>query len=100
MLKELQCPGLTVSMHSVWRESGQTHGDVIGTLRIWRAVLHPLARPSVDGLTSSNINDSIVMCHAKQTVKHHGVLVELWRLSRLKPTARTVHVSDTESIVA
>src|SRR3989449_10212560 len=74
-----------VAVHRLRREGRHAHRDVLRTLRLGRAVLHPLAAPRDDGLSRAHVERPAGVLHAQQALQHDRVLVELGRLPRLDP---------------
>src|SRR5437763_14228697 len=74
-----------VAVHRLWREGRHADRDVLRTLRLGRAVLHPLAAPRDDGLSRAHVDRPAGVLHAQQALQHDRVLVELGRLPRLDP---------------
>src|SRR6266478_5553458 len=83
-----------VAVHRLRREGRHAHRDVLRTLRLGRAVLHPLAAPRDDGLSRAHVDRPAGVLHAEQALQHDRVLVELGRLPRLDPAGGAPHVRD------
>src|SRR5258705_136194 len=87
-----------VAVHRLRREGRHAHRDVLRTLRLGRAVLHPLAAPRDDGLSRAHVDRPAGVVHTQQALQHDRVLVELGRLPRLDPAGGAPHVRDAHRL--
>ena len=89
--------GSVIPMHGLRRECRQADGDVFCAVGIWRAVLHPFADASDDSLPGFHVEHTSLVRHAERAFEHNAEFIELRRLTRFDPAARTAHVRDAES---
>ena len=78
-------------------ERRHTDGQVFRSIGPGRTVLHPLAAPDDDCLSSADLQHTFTRGHTEQAAQHDRVLVELRRLAGLDPALRAVHVGDAEA---
>src|SRR6266702_4530313 len=62
-----------VAVHRLRREGRHADRDVLRTLRLGRAVLHPLAAPRDDGLSRAHVDRPARVLHAQQALQHDRV---------------------------
>src|SRR5438034_10678195 len=81
-------------MNDVRRKRGETDRDVLRPFFAGRGVLHPFSARDDDRLAGADVERAAPGGHTHRAAQHDGVLVELRRLSRLDPAARTAHPRD------
>src|SRR5438034_7034357 len=81
-------------MNDVRRKRGEPDRDVLRPFFAGRGVLHPFSARDDDRLAGADVERAAPGGHTHRAAQHDGVLVELRRLSRLDPAARTAHPRD------
>lgn len=100
---DLILPGilpLFVSVDSLRRECRQANGKVLRAARFRRAVTHPFAWFSDNGLPCSDLQDPGFVLDLDHSRQHEGELFKLWTLTRLGPSGRALHVRDADAVAA
>src|SRR5581483_12473185 len=87
-----------IAMDDVGAERRETDGDIFGSFFSRRAVLDPLSLADHDRLTRIHVDGPAFRFHPKRSRQHHRILIELRRLARLNPSARTFHPGDAQLI--
>jgi hypothetical protein len=85
---------LLVAMHGFHREGRQANCEILGSRGFRRAVADPFVFVRDDSLSGANVERASGVLDAQAAVRHDSELVELRRLARLLPSARTTHVRD------
>src|SRR5438093_1144126 len=73
-------------------------GDVLGTLGLGRAVLHPLAPPRDHRLSRPHVEHAARVADAEHPLQDDRVFVEFRRLPRLDPAGGAPHVGDAHGV--
>src|SRR5579872_1590449 len=87
-------------MRQARRKSRPADGDVLGAVRVRRAVPNPFAARCEYRLPGGDLQRLALGFDAQPAAQHHRVFVELRRLSRLDPTRRALHAGDAERLAA
>src|SRR5690606_16883925 len=87
-----------VAVDDVRAERRAADRDVLGALRPWGGVAHPLARRRMYGLTCGDVEAAAFVLAGERAPEHQCVLVELGALPGLAPPGRTAHESDAHAV--
>lgn len=68
-------------MNECWGKSGQANGDILRTLRRWRAVLHPLPCINYDRLSRFDIEFFAFHFYVQASEQHNRIFIEFRSLT-------------------
>src|SRR5262245_2819049 len=83
-------------MDRVDGKGGNANRNILSAVGTGSTVLHPFAAMSNHGFSGSNLDGTASEVHMKRSAQHDGVFIELGRLTRFDPSARTLHSSDAD----
>jgi len=85
-------------MHCLRRERRETHRDVLGPLRLGRAVAHPLPGTGDDRLSSPHVQDTVTRFYSEKAAEDHRHFLEFRPLPRFsQPAGEVMRATLSES---